>query len=250
MDYQKLQPINELYTCIQGEGRDTGKPMILIRMSGCRLRCQFSDTSFCDTVYSSWKPEKGKFSLEEVIKIYKNNPQITHTLITGGGPTLNPDLLKELCRVARLHDHYICIETEGSEYVETVADFISLSPKLSSSAPRVGTVKPWDNTKVTQEDNERHEKWRTNYYDMKQLIEFHPDYQFKPVICSEEDLIEVEELIEKLHITPDKVWAMPEGQTESDLSKNRQWLVTECIKRGWNYTDRQHITIWGPKRGV
>ena len=43
----KIIPINEIYTCLQGEGKLTGVPHILVRVTGCRLRCQFSN-SFCD----------------------------------------------------------------------------------------------------------------------------------------------------------------------------------------------------------
>ena len=44
MDYNKTQPIGELYTCLQGEGKYIGAPHILIRVSGCRLRSQFQDS--------------------------------------------------------------------------------------------------------------------------------------------------------------------------------------------------------------
>ena len=47
MDYNKNQPLGEAYTCLQGEGKYVGIPHILIRVTGCRLRCQFSN-SFCD----------------------------------------------------------------------------------------------------------------------------------------------------------------------------------------------------------
>ena len=47
MDYNKVQPLGETYTCLQGEGKYIGIPHILIRVTGCRLRCQFSN-SFCD----------------------------------------------------------------------------------------------------------------------------------------------------------------------------------------------------------
>ena len=49
MNYDKKQPLGETYTCLQGEGKYMGVN-ILIRVTGCRLRCQFSD-SFCDTPY-------------------------------------------------------------------------------------------------------------------------------------------------------------------------------------------------------
>ena len=102
IDYSKKQPIGEIYTCLQGEGKYMGMPHILIRVTGCRLRCQFS-SSFCDTPYASWKPEGSKYTLEDVVSIYKNNPQIKHTMITGGGPTLYGKLLQELCKICLLY---------------------------------------------------------------------------------------------------------------------------------------------------
>lgn len=251
MDYSKIQPIIEIYTCLQGEGRDTGKPMILVRMSGCRLRCQFSDTSFCDTAYASWKPDKGQYTLNDVVKIIRDNPQIKHLLITGGGPTLNPTLLTELVNIGNELGKYVCIETEGSEFVQTRADFISLSPKLANSSPRIGTKLPFDNERlVTEKDFAQHEKWRRSYDAMERLISQHKDYQFKPVITCEADLLEVRHLIKILSIPPQKVWIMPEGTTSEELDKNRKWLVDVCIREGWNFTDRLHVTIFGNKRLV
>ena len=92
----KIIPINEIYTCLQGEGKLTGVPHILIRVTGCRLRCQFSN-SFCDTPYSSWSPEKGKFTYDDIDQFYTDNSHIKHTMITGGGPTLHRELLVDLC---------------------------------------------------------------------------------------------------------------------------------------------------------
>ena len=132
MDYNKKQPLGETYTCLQGEGKYMGIPHILIRVTGCRLRCQFSN-SFCDTPYASWKPEGGQFTLNDIVKVYEDNPQIKHTMITGGGPTLYGKLLQELCIIGKKYNHNITVETEGSEFVQTVADNISLSPKLSIS---------------------------------------------------------------------------------------------------------------------
>ena len=36
MDYTKKQPLGEIYTCLQGEGKYMGVPHILIRVTGCR----------------------------------------------------------------------------------------------------------------------------------------------------------------------------------------------------------------------
>ena len=249
MDYNKTQPLGETYTCLQGEGKYIGIPHILIRVTGCRLRCQFSE-SFCDTPYASWKPEKGKFTLNDIVKFYEDNPHIKYTMITGGGPTIHPELLKELCVIGKKYNHTITIETEGSEFVETEADCISLSPKLSNSTPQPGTWMPFANREVTEKDKQQHEKWRCNYDAMKKLIEYHPDYQLKPVISIETDLNEVEDLQNILGIPNDKVWLMPEGLVTEELNKRRVWLMELCQNYGYNFTDRLHIIAYGDKRGV
>lgn len=249
MKYDKLQPIGELYSCLQGEGKYIGIPHILIRVSGCKLRCQFRD-SFCDTPYASWKPEKGKFTLDDIVDFYEVNSQIKHTMITGGGPTSHPKLLKELCRIGKDYNHLVTIETEGSEFVQTNADCISLSPKLSNSTPIPGTYMPYIGREVTEKDRLKHEKWRCNYDAMEQLIYNHSDYQLKPVISSEEDLTELDYIQDRLDIPNEKVWLMPEGVTDDELTKRRRWLMEYATEHGYNFTDRLHIIVYGDKRGV
>tara|TARA_R110000824_G_scaffold146267_16_gene315004 strand:- start:1366 stop:2115 length:750 start_codon:yes stop_codon:yes gene_type:complete len=249
MDYNKIQPLGETYTCLQGEGKYMGIPHILIRVTGCRLRCQFSN-SFCDTPYASWKPEKGKFNIFDIIGVYDDNPQIKHTMITGGGPTIHPKLLQELCKIGKDYGHTITIETEGSEFVQTVGDLISLSPKLSNSTPRPGTWMPFANREVTESDKKKHEKWRCNYEAMKQLIDNHTDYQLKPVISTLAELGEVKDLQKILDIPNDKVWLMPEGLTEEQIKTRRVWLMELCTELGYNYAERLHIIAYGDRRGV
>ena len=249
MNYTKKQPLGEMYTCLQGEGKYIGIPHILIRVSGCRLRCQFSD-SFCDTPYASWKPEKGKYTLQDVKEFYESNPQVNHTMITGGGPTIHGELLKELCIIGKQYDHLITIETEGSEFVETEADCISLSPKLSNSTPRPGTWMDYANREVTEKDKQQHEKWRCNYDAMRDLLDNHEDYQLKPVISNEQDLKEVKKLQKILDIPNEMVWLMPEGLTPEQLNGRRIWLMELCEREGYNFTDRLHIIAYGDKRGV
>ena len=250
IDYNKNQPLGETYICLQGEGKYIGIPHILIRVTGCKLRCQFSD-SFCDTPYASWKPEKGKYTLNDIVKFYEDNSHIKYTMITGGGPTLHHELLQELCIIGKKYNHYITIETEGSEFVETVGDFVSLSPKMSNSTPIPGTWMPFINREVTEKDKKQHEKWRQNYKAMKQLIDHHSDYQIKPVISNKKDLMEVKYIQNFLGGVPNnKVWLMPEGLVEEQLNERRRWLMELCVKEGYNFSDRLHIIAYGDKRGV
>lgn len=250
-------PIIELYRCIQGEGFYMGIPHILIRTTGCPLRCQFGN-SFCDTPYASWSPEKGKITFEEIVKIYKDNPQIKHTMITGGSPTLHAEFLRQLTYyIDENFSHTITIETEGSKFVGDLSlnCVVSLSPKLKSSIPTPGSIrKVNDETskEVSEQDKIQHEAYRCNYDAMNQLLNNYGGW-LKPVInfdTFEQDVNEVKEIQTVLGEANNNVWLMPAGTTEEQLNQCRKKLVEYCINQGYNYTDRLHIVIYGNLRGV
>jgi 7-carboxy-7-deazaguanine synthase len=250
---EKIIPVNELYSCLQGEGIYTGRPHILIRLVGCRLRCQFGE-SFCDTSFNSWAPEKGKFTLKDIENFYILNPQISFTMITGGGPTMHKSLLPELVDLAHKYNHWVTIETEGSEYVETECDFLSLSPKLKNSVPKLNDVNTYTGQTVTQKLIDQHEKYRTNYTAMNLLINNQinkgKEWAVKPVISTDEEFEELKQLQEFLEIPNNKVFLMPEGVFDEQLNKKREWLFNKCITEGYNYSDRLQIIVYGDRRGV
>ena len=43
LDYDKNQPIIEVYRCVQTEGSLAGKPHIIVRTTGCTHRCYFGE---------------------------------------------------------------------------------------------------------------------------------------------------------------------------------------------------------------
>ena len=251
--------VGEIYPCIQGEGKYAGIPHILVRMIGCKLRCMFKN-SICDTAYASWFPEKSKFTLGDIEKVYKQNPKIEYTMITGGGPTLNPEVLNTLVDLAQKYAHYTTIETEGSAYVETNAQFISLSPKLKSSTPIEGrSIIYKDNLHiVTKNEVDNHEKNRKNYDAMRQFINsvdcypsYVKDYQVKFVVTDiENDIEEIENIQKELNIPNRKVSLMPEGTINSQLQLQRREIIEKCIEKGWNYSDRLHIIAYDDLKGV
>ena len=65
----------------------------------------------CDAWYTSWKPEHSEnpINYKSIFDVYTNNPQITHTMITGGGPTLQSELLVNLCDLAKQFNHHVTI---------------------------------------------------------------------------------------------------------------------------------------------
>lgn len=252
LDFNSIVPIIDLHTCIQGEGRFMGVPHILIRFSGCNMNCQFSDW-VCDTAYASWRPERGKYTLGDLVDLLAKNPQIKQTFITGGEPTYpdNIHLLQRVANVCKAFGHFVSIETNGTNHLPlgTSIDYISMSPKLSNSIPIPGTVLEDGivNKTVTEADRVKHEKSRTNYKAMKHMID-NWDHQLKFVVTTEDQLQEVRDLQMLLGVPNHQVWLMPEGVTPEQLQKRRAWIMELCIREGYNYSDRLHILAWGNRR--
>ena len=195
-NYDKVLPILELYRCVQSEGSRFGRPTIAVRTTGCTHRCYFGEGGWCDSWYTSIHPEKGTFTFNDIIKIYDENPHIKEMMLTGGSPTMHPKLVNELTNFAQERGIYITIETEGSHFVKT--DFpiglISLSPKFSNSVPKIGAVTP-----AGKEVDERmikiHNRLRLNKDTIRETLDFHHDYHYKPVWDgTEENLQEIEDL--------------------------------------------------------
>jgi len=229
-------PIVDLHTCIQGEGKFSGVPHILIRFTGCVLRCKW-----CDTPYSSVSPERGKYTFEQIEEFINDNPKVRHAMITGGSPTLYPNHLNRIVDLLKKKGLHVTIETEGTKFVQTNADFISLSPKFESSAP----------DKITQSDAWLHHCCLINNYTvMKRMIACHQDYQVKPVISCIEDLMEVFTLKVNLNVPASKIYLMPQGTTSEEIIKVSPKLIEFCIEHGFNYCPRIHTIIYGNKRDV
>jgi 7-carboxy-7-deazaguanine synthase len=251
-DYNKVLPVIELYRCVQSEGSRFGRPTIAIRTTGCTHRCFFGEGGWCDSWYTSIHPEKGGFTFNDIVKMYDARPDITEMMLTGGSPTMQPDLVNELTHFANERGIIITIETEGSHFIKT--DFpiglISLSPKFSNSVPKVDVNTPLGKL-VDQKMIDQHNKFRLNYDAMKMMIEYHSDYHFKPVWDgTEENLAEIEAFRVELNIPKNKTWLMPAGDTRETLIEMYPISIEKCMEMGYNWTGRDHIIAYDTKRAV
>ena len=250
--YDKTLPILELYRCVQSEGSRFGRPTIAVRTTGCTHRCYFGEGGWCDSWYTSIHPEKGTFTFNDIIKIYDENPHVKEMMLTGGSPTMHPALINELTHFAHERDIIITIETEGSHFVETdyPINLLSLSPKFNNSIPVVGAVTPGGVT-VDQKFVNIHNRKRMNTEAIKQMIDFHDDYHFKPVWDgTEENLDEIEAYRVELNIPKDKTYIMPAGDTRETLIEMYPKVFEMCAERGYNMTGRDHIIAFDTQRMV
>ena len=251
-DYNKNLPIVEVYTAVQSEGSRQGYPTIVIRTTGCTHRCYFGEGGWCDSWYTSIHPEKGKYTFNDIIKKYEDNPHIKEMMLTGGSPTMHGKLVNELTHFAHENDIFITIENEGSHYLPTdyPIDLLSISPKFSNSIPVVGTLTPQGKV-VDEKMIKTHNRLRVNKDAIKKSIEYHKDYHIKPVLDKDFTILdEVEEFLKDLNIPDDKVWAMPAGDTRESLFQSYPKVMDFVRDRGWRFTGRAHIMAFNDQREV
>ena len=251
-DYDKVLPIVEVYRAVQSEGSRVGMRTIVIRTTGCTHRCYFGEGGWCDSWYTSIHPEKGMFTFNDIVKFYDENPHVKEMMLTGGSPTMHPALVNELTHFAHERDIIITIETEGSAFVETdyPIGLLSISPKFSNSVPVEGAVTPAGKV-VDERIIKIHNRKRLNTSAIKQMIEFHTDYHYKPVWDgTPNNLKEIEEYRIELGIPKDKTYVMPAGDTREQLIKMYPLVFEMVAEHGYNMTGRDHIIAYDTERGV
>lgn len=112
--------LHAIFSSLQGEGRNAGRPCTFIRYSTCNLSCKWCDTH---------KNEKLVLTTEEVVaKVMElGNHSV---IITGGEPTIQPGL-DELVLALRTAKCWVALETNGlvAPKHPELFDYIAVSPK-------------------------------------------------------------------------------------------------------------------------
>lgn len=241
--------INEIFgPTIQGEGPATGQHCLFVRLFRCNLEC-----TWCDTPYT-WavtQPKADKLRLpilfdkaeqchemevDDVIrKLDKLWPIVTsptNIIISGGEPFMQQKALIPLLQDLRQMGNTIHIETAGT-IMPSVAFLIQVdrfvcSPKLENSGnPRSKRYKP-DVLKCLRDESA----------------------DFKFVVSDLNDFIEIDAIVSQCNISSRRVMIMPEGVTVESQITGSRYLVEAAKERGYGLSLREHILIWGDKRGV
>ncbi|MEN6458304.1 MAG: 7-carboxy-7-deazaguanine synthase QueE [Thermoguttaceae bacterium] len=229
--------IAEIFRSIQGEGRLTGVESVFVRASGCNLRCRW-----CDTRYASWTPEGEDLSVGEIlaqIEQAASSRPVRHAVLTGGEPMLFAELIP---LAAALHEAgwHITVETAGTLYLPVACDLMSISPKLSNSAPTLEPDRHWAN---------RHNQQRHAPESIRRLLAEY-DCQLKFVVDRPEDCDEVASYVAEFpEISPSQVMLMPQGVDAAALVSKAAWLEPYCEALGWVYCPRRQVEWFGAQRG-
>jgi 7-carboxy-7-deazaguanine synthase len=226
--------IAEIYQSRQGEGFLTGTESVFVRASGCNLRCWF-----CDTPYTSWRPEGEEIGVPEILARVGQWPA-GHVVITGGEPMLFDDL-EELSEALHGRGKHITIETAGTVYLSVRCDLMSISPKLSNSTPGVEMAGMW---------RERHERTRHAPEVVRRLVAEY-EHQVKFVIDRQADCDEVESFLQDFsEMDRSRVLLMPQGTDAAKLAETGAWLEPYCAEYGFTFCPRKHIEWYGFVRGT
>jgi len=222
----------EIFASVQGEGVSAGVPSTFVRLAICNLRC-----SWCDTAYTwDWdrfaKSEQVmELDCADVVAAVRALPP-KNVVVTGGEPLVQKRVLAALAAELK-HDGYrIEFETNGTiapGELGSLADQWNVSPQLKNSGNEGLDRLP--------DASLRDFAARENAF-------------FKFVVDAPEDLAEVEDLRERFAIPTRRVVLMPQGTTAAELNARSPWLAEACTERGYRFSSRLHILIWGDKRGV
>jgi len=226
--------IAEIFYSIQGEGRLLGVPSVFIRTSGCNLRCRW-----CDTPYTSWRPEGSNQGIERILREVRKYPA-RYVVITGGEPFLAPEIA-ELTQVLKATGAHVTIETAATIFKPVACDLLSMSPKLANSTP-------WK--KAGGKFAARHEARRLNFAVMQKFLDGY-DCQLKFVVDRRQDFDELRDILARLkEVDAGRVLVMAQGKTSRQIQAKAKWIVETCKQYGYGYTPRLHIDLYGNRGGT
>lgn len=235
----------EIFASLQGEGASIGRPSTFVRVSRCNLACQWCDTAYTWRFEGDNRPHRddaafdratNQLVLEEsdvAARIAALAPD--RLVITGGEPLLQGAALARMVSALNTvrSGMHIEIETNGTVAPHAALDGLvhqyNVSPKLAHSG------NPGDLALIP----ERLAAWAAD-----------PRAFFKFVVAQPGDLDEVLALQETYAIPGDRLFLMPEGRSSEVLRDRSIWLGETCASKGFRFTDRLHIHLWGDTRGT
>ena len=223
----------EIFHSLQGEGVNVGAPSVFLRLAVCNLAC-----TWCDTKYT-WDWSNYDYT-QEVLEMSQEQVRsriasfgCPHLVITGGEPMLQQDELAPLVHALKANGFTFEVETNGTvppaPSMARDIDQWNVSPKLANSGNAEGRRRASGALRA--------------FADL-------PAAYFKFVVSEPGDIEEVESLVARYRLPRERVLLMPEGTSRHTLQARSKWLGPLCMERGFRYTPRLHIYLWGDKRGT
>ena len=217
---EKTVRLIENFVSWQGEGPDSGRPMIILRFKTCNLKCPWCDTSV-----------KMRISAEAPYTLTDIQSQINETkaglLITGGEPTVPKHFTETISLLNGLDYPVANVESNGFALADLI-EFIHVDkPVKFIYSPKIFKEEDIDVAMNNIELLKKNPKvFFKIVYDYSQYI----DDFLREVAAKHEDL-------QWQH----RVWLMPEGTNRADLIRNAEGVFDACEKYKFSFSSRGHI---------
>lgn len=227
--------VNELFCSIQGEGRWIGRPALFVRLNYCNLGCSWCDTKFTwqsGTIEASQllTPEQLAWQADQ-LRQSMSTAEATHVIFTGGEPLLQMEKLPTVIEAFQCIGYrFFEVETNGlflpsPELIEQIS-WWNCSPKLTNNGLPI-------------------EKNRNLAVLTALASTGRSDFKF--VVSSPADLDEIATAYAP-HLPKERIFLMAEGVSLAGQIAAFPWLSREAWNRGWQYTPRLQILLWGNAR--
>lgn len=224
--------VSEIFESLQGEGASSGAPCIFVRLAQCNLHCIWCDTKYTwDFERYRYEDEVHEQSVAEVAQRVNAAPS-RRLVLTGGEPLLQQRALKEF--FARLApDIVVEVETNGTIVPEPEAlnrvNQWNVSPKLANAGdPEHFRIRP-EALSALRDSGRAH---------------------LKLVVSGAQDFAEAEALVARFAWPSPLVSLMPEAADREQL-RARSLVVAEAARaRGYRFSSRLHLELWGGRRGT
>jgi 7-carboxy-7-deazaguanine synthase len=153
----------EIFRSIQGESSFAGLPFVIVRMTGCNLRC-----SYCDTQYA-WE-EGREIEILDLIQLIKDF-ETEHVLLTGGEPLAQRGSFELANRLAS-ENFIVLVETNGTMDISPLASNVITVMDIKCPGSQQTHMMNWDNISALRPTDEVKfvVSGRTDYEWAKEII--------------------------------------------------------------------------------
>ncbi len=177
--------IVEIFSSLQGEGKNQGKPCLFVRLAGCNLHCLWCDTPASRSGGKEMSPD----NLAEAVRKFS----LPYVCITGGEPLLQARELEPFLSTLRNRGIMIDIETNGTidftrfqPYASICMDVKCPSSGEESDLSLLAKIRPEDSVKfvVNNEIDCRYAREVMTVHPIAGEVSFSPVFgsDYKPII--------------------------------------------------------------------
>jgi len=207
--------VNEVFFSIQGESTRVGLPTVFVRLTGCPLRCRWSDTEYAFH-------EGASRSLEDLLAEVRRHPA-RHVCVTGGEPLAQPAVHGLMTALA---DAGLEISLETSGALDTSAVDPRVRVVMDLKCPDSGEVERnrWANLAHLRPHDE-----------VKFVIASRGDYEWM------RDVLQREGLAQRCTVLASPVWG------EADPADLAAWVLADGLDVRLQV--QLHKVLWQDARG-